>query len=118
MRLPPKDRLLLPVIWFLTITWLSTKGGISLPGFKIISADKLGHIAAYALLGWLILLAYGKKDNALLGNVWLFCFVYGAIMEWIQYTFFPNRFFELDDMVANGIGAAVGVLAFRFLYKR
>jgi VanZ family protein len=115
MNLPPKNRLLLPIIWFLTITWLSTKGGISLPGFKLIGTDKLAHAAAYALLSWLLLKAYNSKNTSVYRNVWLFAFVYGAFMEFIQFTFFPNRFFEFDDMLANGIGAGIGVLVYHFV---
>ncbi len=78
-----------------------------MPSFKLIASDKLGHAAAYGLFVWLLVMAYQPMNNSKLRNIWLFCFVYGAFMEWVQYTFFPNRFFELDDMLANGIGAAI-----------
>jgi VanZ family protein len=118
MLLPPKERLLLPTLWFLTITWLSTKGGISIPGFRLIATDKLGHAAAYALFAFLLVMAYNPMNNAKLRNIWLFCFVYGAFMEFIQYAFFPNRFFEFDDMLANGIGAAIVVGWYFFKNKK
>jgi len=117
MSLPPKNKLLLPFIWFLAITWLSTKGGVSLPGFSLIGTDKLAHAAAYALLSWLLANAYGSREFVVLRNISMFSFVYGAFMEFVQYTFFPNRYFEIDDMLANGIGAILGVWMYRFTRK-
>jgi VanZ family protein len=118
MLLPPKNRLLLPFIWFLAITWLSTKGGVSLPGFSLIGTDKLAHAAAYALLSWLLAYAYQSRKFVILRNISVFSFVYGAFMEFVQYTFFPNRYFEVDDMLANGIGAILGVLVYRYTSKK
>lgn len=108
----------MPFIWFLTITWLSTKGGISLPGFSLVGTDKLAHAGAYGLLSWLVLKAYGTASMKLYWLVGGFAFLYGALMEWVQFTWFPNRFFEVDDMLANGIGAAGGVLFFHYVSRK
>jgi VanZ family protein len=117
MHLPPKERLLLPVIWFLTITWLSTRGGISLPHFSLIGTDKLGHAAAYGLFVWLLLVAYNERGKRYYYGVGIFAFAYGTLMEVVQYLFFPNRYFELDDMMANGFGAILGVVAYHYTSK-
>jgi VanZ family protein len=103
--LAASKRFLLPAIWLGCITWLSTKGGVSLPSFSLIGIDKLGHAAAYGLLVGLLHTAFPPANQRQAVGIWLFASMYGAFMECIQYTFFPNRMFEFDDMLANAIGA-------------
>lgn len=103
------------MIWLICITWLSTKGGVALPGFRLIGADKLAHAAAYGLLAWLVLWAFPQDKLSGLFKVWLFAAGYGAAMEWVQYRFFPNRFFEFDDMLANAIGAFLALVVVQVL---
>ena len=111
-------------VWLLVITYLSTSPGISMPGFTLISSDKLAHAAAYALLTWLLLLGLPeafRRWRGLPRHVWLcgFAVAYGAFMEWVQATFFPYRVFELDDMLANAIGALGAWSGFLMMnYKR
>lgn len=95
------------VLWLLAITWLSTRGGIPLPGFNLIGTDKLAHAAAYGLLFWTIYRAFPLQNHASALVFWLFASLYGALMEWVQFTYFPNRLFEYDDMLANAIGAFI-----------
>jgi VanZ family protein len=35
--------------------------------------------------------------------------VYGAGMEFVQKYFIPNRSFDIGDIIADGIGSAIGV---------
>ncbi len=109
---------LVAAIWLLAITWLSTRGGVPLPGFSLLQTDKLAHAAAYALLVFLCLssLKSVSARHYLLFFILVFC--YGAILEWVQFRFFPNRFFELDDMIANGMGAAASILVFHVWNNR
>ena len=110
--------------WLVAITVLSATPAPSLPEFKLVSADKFEHAAAYGLLAWLIL--YGWKKSGAggvtgLGSsalVFTFAAGYGVLMEFMQLTFFPNRHFEYDDMLANAAGALLGVLLFRILNQR
>lgn len=112
---------LLPaLIWLIIITFLSTKGGISMPKFNLFQMDKLAHASAYALLSWLILFgllrANGQTPGLRLGLlVFLFAAGYGALMEVVQYTWFPNRLFEFDDMLANAAGAGLAWLSFGWI---
>lgn len=109
---------LLAFFWLLAITWLSTRGGISLPGFSLIATDKLAHACSYGLLVWLILLSAKHRSTSLFVGVWAFASLYGAFMEWIQYSYFPNRFFEVDDMLANAIGAALSAAVFAITHRK
>lgn len=102
---PIRIRPVWAIAWLVAITWLSTRGSIPLPGFRLLEVDKLAHAAAYALLAALVLLAIPHRNFRRYGLVFGLAFGYGALMEWVQYRFFPHRFFEWDDMVANGIGA-------------
>lgn len=108
--------------WLAVITFLSVTPGVQLPKFQLFSTDKLAHAGAYALLVWL--LAWGiwkwKARYANRGELVLaFCFAagYGALMEWVQGTFFPYRFFEYDDMLANAAGAFLAAILTNALCK-
>ena len=98
--------------WLVLLTILSVMPGVPMPKFNLFSMDKLGHAGAYAILTWLIFRGFqaakGRKANWKEGIV-IFCLStgYGALMEFVQGTFFPYRFFELDDMLANGFGAFI-----------
>lgn len=99
--------------WLIVIVVLSTRGNVPMPSFNLIGPDKLGHAAAYGVLGWLILWGFRRSSPArVLRNVhfigtFVFAAAFGVLMEWVQLTFFPGRFYEYDDMLANAIGAAV-----------
>ncbi len=104
-------RYLPALVWILTITYLSTNPGVSLPKFSLISADKLAHAVVYGIL--VALLWFGRRRRNDLGKYWgvavfLGAAAYGALMEYIQATYFPSRSFEFDDMIANAVGAAAG----------
>lgn len=103
------------ILWLLVLTYLSVSSGVKLPKIDLFSPDKIGHAGAYALLVWLILRGIWKAQNKAAGpgTLWLvfgFATAYGALMEWVQGTFFPGRFFEYDDMLANSAGAFLAVM--------
>ena len=105
---------LLPAfIWLIVIVLMSTRANVPMPSFNLMAPDKLGHAAAYGILSWLILwgirrsLPDGTLRAAHIAGVFLFATAFGVLMEFVQFTFFPGRFYEVDDMLANAIGAAV-----------
>jgi VanZ family protein len=108
------------IIWgafILVVSW--TTAGINLPErlFDFISTDKLAHAIVYGIFSWLIV--YGvKKSGQVPPKIWfsaiLLASVYGVLMEILQYYFFPGRYFELLDILADIIGAFIGILVFRF----
>ena len=108
---------ILALVWLGVITALSTGPGVPLPEVKLITTDKLAHAAAYAVLCWLILRTWSKAEFTELLLTVLFCAGYGALMEWVQGTFYPNRFFEYYDMLANTVGAILASMMY-FLIKR
>ncbi|MEQ1747116.1 MAG: VanZ family protein [Saprospiraceae bacterium] len=112
------------LIWLIVIVFLSTKGGVSVPSFDLFQTDKLAHAAAYALLTGLLLWGAARQPGSkgirpmhALGAV-LFASAFGALMEYVQFRFFPDRMFEYDDMLANAIGAVVGWVLFVRVFSK
>lgn len=99
---------------------LSTVGNVQLPE-SLISPDKVGHFIAYCVLTLLILFGMQKSLKISSRNMILAIVIssaYGACLEVIQYTFFPNRYFEVWDAVANITGALAGYYIFRKFRKQ
>ena len=80
-------------------------------------ADKLVHATMYAVLAWLT--ARGAAAPTVRAGIVVFAAVaaFGAIDEWHQ-GFIPGRMSEGADLVADVIGAGVGVLAFQSAHRR
>ena len=65
----------------------------------------IGHVGGYLLLGGLIILAQRYPRPMV---VWAVVSVYGALIEVIQGAF-GLRSFQWTDILANALGAAVGI---------
>ena len=103
------------LLWLLAITFLSLSSNVPMPKVNFFSPDKVAHAGAYAVLTWLLAWGVRKSKNSPLSAsdlVLIFCFSagFGALMEWAQGTFFPNRFFEYKDMLANALGALFAIV--------
>lgn len=112
---------LLPsLLWSIVILVLSAMPGISLPEsfWDFISMDKLGHIGVYGIQTFLLLkglssqITNDAKKVAVIALI--ISILYGILMEGMQYTFFPYRYFEYLDIFANIIGSLTGLLIFNF----
>lgn len=69
--------------------------------------DKLGHSLAYAIgMGWFASLYPGRPRRV---RYAVFFIALGIALEFAQ-SFTPHRQFDLFDMLANGIGVAVGYI--------
>ena len=110
------------LIWALIILVLSAKAEINLPEsiFDFIAMDKLGHFGIYGILTGIILWGNHKSGLPLNKNTGITAIlvsgVYGISMELMQYYFFPGRYFEYLDIIANIIGAICGFALFKYLY--
>jgi len=113
------------ILWSFVILFLSTKGGINLPAswWDFIALDKVGHLVVYGIFCMLLLGAFTHNQTLALEQKWVIIalgisIIYGIGMEVIQYTFFPGRFFEIPDIIANIIGSILGLYLFkRFIHK-
>ncbi len=78
----------------------------SAPSDPLSHLDKLLHLLAYAALAAILMQA---APRLALRWVWLFCALYGLLMEIGQGLFFDSRTPSLWDEMANGIGAALAI---------
>ena len=108
------------VLWAVFIFGLSAMPNVNLPEewFDLFSIDKLAHAFVYGVLTLLIIRGYA------LGNKWtqrstvfavIIASIFGISMEIMQYSFFPNRYFEFLDIIANICGA-IGSLFFKHYF--
>lgn len=99
------------VLWATVIFVVSDQPVVPLP--KVHHGDKLGHFAAYLLLGFL--LARGAAFSGL-GSAWTVALglLYGASDEFHQ-AFVPGRSVELGDWIADALGVAAGTLLYLYL---
>lgn len=113
------------ILWGFLTLYVSTIGGVNLPPswLDYISPDKIGHLVFYAIFCILILIGHTKNRTLPLKRegvnmALVITIVFGIGMEWMQYTFFPGRYFEVPDMIANIIGSFTGLYLFkRFIHK-
>ncbi|MCK6544688.1 VanZ family protein [Myxococcota bacterium] len=83
--------------------------------------DKLAHVVAYLVLGFFVAraLALGARSRSsravVLGGAALAA-LHGVFDEMHQ-SFVPGRDASVDDLVADGIGAILGALAFAALVR-
>ena len=83
--------------------------------------DKALHFGAYLVMGLLLLrslrLTTGSASPAVFFGAFLASFFIGATLELWQGTI-PQRSATLGDGIANGAGAAVGVITYKLLEVR
>jgi len=97
------------------ITWLSLIRDVpAVMQVDIPLADKWGHMIAYMIL---TLCLAGDSYRARLSTRTIYMLAlslplaYGGLMEWMQ-VYCPPRSCELQDWIADGIGAGIGILLF------
>jgi VanZ family protein len=111
----------LSVLWFVLIVVLSFLPGKDLPEVGIFQFDKLVHVVFYLLLfqftmvGWKLQWQFRTLQNASGLCVFILCSVFGVLIECGQGLLTTDRFFDVYDAIANGIGALVGLTTLPFL---
>lgn len=115
------------VSWLVFITFsslFSFSGMVRTPRFNIPHADKVVHFIFYFVLVFLGVLAAKQwikiksNTNTVLLYTFIFAFFYGILMEFFQYYFTENREGDILDVLANTLGAMVGVTAVRLYLKK
>ena len=110
----------LPVItWTFIIIKLSTGPGVQIPFTwdNIIGIDKLGHLFFYLIHTILLYWAFEKQSifKTRQQRIWwsfLLSTALGILLEIVQFSFYPNRYFEILDIIANIIGSYLGTHLF------
>ncbi len=116
-----------PVFWAVSILFLcliDTKELPSVTYLELMEFDKLVHIVLFGLLMLSCTVALRKQTkiawaqkNAMVIAL-LFSIVYGSVIEVVQFFMVQDRTGELYDVLANGVGAFLGILFFRFIYGK
>jgi len=105
------------VSWAIVLAVLMLLPQDSFPESKLLSYDKAAHLGVFAILSFLVLWGKRKKEgNVPLKNKYRFisltiCVVYGLVLESLQ-SVVPGRMTDIYDLLANTIGAIVGVVVF------
>lgn len=112
------------VFWLFLILFFSALPGKEIPESGLEGFDKLIHATLYAILCFLLCIAFYKqlifsyKRFKVSQYAALIAFSYGFLMELMQHFFCTNRSFEFMDLVANSVGCLVGVLLFKFIFNK
>jgi VanZ family protein len=122
------NRLLLPLIgWLIFCTILLTIPGDSLPSeswLNIPHLDKYIHIFLFSVMTVLMsrwLLKKGipyHRDKLYIIICGLTALAYGIGMEYVQKYWVPLRSFDYTDIIADGVGAILGVVITVFYYLK
>jgi len=110
------------ILWAAFILFLSTFGvSLNLPEtfWDIIGWDKLAHAVVYGVLTVLIIVVIDARQTVTATLLWVVALIsaaYGVLMEIVQYSFFPNRHFEILDIIANIIGIGISILIVNYFY--
>ena len=107
------------IAWTLLILLVCLMPGDNLPSSSFLSfkgADKVIHSTLYLVL--IILVGSGLVNyfhssysrNRIFVIAFLYCLFLGVGIEFIQSVFVAGRVGDIFDVLANGIGASVGVI--------
>lgn len=109
----------------LLIYWIILFILTSLPSNKLPEiglSDKIEHFGAYLVLSFLLNMAFRFQKKIKLFSErpnlysFLFVFIYGIFDE-IHQAFIPGRYCDLFDLIADTIGAILGLIIILFLSK-
>ncbi len=111
------------VLCSVLIFWLSVTSGANLPEtfMDFLSFDKIAHGIAYGTLAVTFFWAALKTKALKVSTMYIISIVvacYGISMEIIQYCFFPGRYFEVLDILANIMGIVIAHLIFKQLLNK
>lgn len=117
---------LLFISWVLFITMLSlfSFSGLDTGTVNIPYADKITHFSFYlifAVLGCMFIRERTQGKMSLgrtLAIMLVIAIVYGIFIEVLQYTTTTNRMAEYGDVLANSLGAFVGVGLIKWYFSK
>lgn len=86
--------------------------------------DKLVHVCLFGSLAFSFFIHFEKSKYRILKSirakayVLIFCILYGIGMEYYQKYFVPSRGFEVNDMLADALGAILALPLFNWAYQK
>jgi VanZ family protein len=103
------------VLWAFFILVLCVIPGKDLPNSNIWQIDKVVHFALYLILAYLLFASAANRLHKTQLILLAISMIYGFIIECIQDFFLLDRFFDWNDVLANSVGAFIGVVVFRLV---
>jgi VanZ family protein len=114
--------LILAVLWTAFIIYGLTSVPSEIPRFPWLvwpGVDKLIHLVLFGVEAGLIALAFAKDNGKKLWiPILVWCFVLGGGLEVVQHNWVEGRSGDAIDLMADMLGAVVGLLAIRFILKK
>jgi glycopeptide antibiotics resistance protein len=113
--------------WAILILILCGLPGSNFPKLSFLDwlrPDKIVHLILFGIQSYLLIIGFIRQDRfpALKANAirWgvLLSISYGALVEVLQATIFIGRSGDIRDVLANSIGAIIGLYFFRKYGKR
>lgn len=113
--------------WAMLTLGLYAIPGSDMPsnGFwEVLSLDKVGHASVFAVLSCSLIVAFRRQlqSERLRSRAFVYAvgaaLVYGGLLEWLQGQAFQQRTSDWLDFAANVVGCFLGVLIFRFIYRK
>ena len=105
-----------PISWVIIVTVLLCLPGSALPEenwFNKVWLDKWIHVVLFLVMVYLWCRYTSKTGGKIVRHfrqIAIYFFIYGIFMEIVQKYFIPNRSFDLKDILADGVGCAIGLL--------
>ena len=102
--------------WAAAMAWgcLQEATGASPGWWRLPHIDKLAHAGMHALLAWLLWRGVARDTLRTGVVIVLMCAAYGLAIEWGQWQFTLTRSAEAFDVLANTLGATLGVTLARW----
>lgn len=119
MTFSAKQRYLLLVLYFITMSVLFTLPGSAFPKsgwLAKIAFDKWVHIGLFGLFTFLVCWALQVRLKSGVVITFLSAVLYGILVEVVQDQFIPNRSFDLGDWGADIVGSVVGIWFWNLRY--
>lgn len=115
-----------PIIWAAIIFTLYSLPSSVIkydPSWDFFRLDKLVHFSLFFV--WTIILSvlFVKQSNVFFQKyhsiiATIFSLIYGGVLEFFQEDWFPSRSSDPWDMVANAVGALLGLILFRKIFSK
>lgn len=113
--------LALALFWTIAITVACLVDMSTVPAANVENIDKVAHLSFYAIFSilWFLYLR-NKIENTkkLFLILFLLSVFFGIFIEFCQSTFTENRQADINDVIANTIGAVIGLIIMSFFNKR
>ena len=116
----------IPLSWTILLLVLLLMPGSSIPSTNVYAIPNIDKVAHFILFGgltfWWGLYFRSRIENGRWRvRVWTLVFyaiMLGAVIEFVQLAFIPNRDFDLVDIAANSLGALISGLGLIFFYHK